>query len=365
MQFLFLEAIMSSNIDFVDSIKNFANTVQQRKATCLTEEATKMSLIVPLFQLLGYDVFNPTEFCPEYIADVGIKKGEKVDYAILINGDPHILIECKACTETLDSYATQLYRYFGTSKAKYGILTNGVIYRFYTDLEENNKMDMVPFLEVDMLNLKDNAIINLKKFTKESYDKDAIFSTAEELKYSKMIKDKLQSLMDNPDDDFTKLILGYVYTGTKTQRIIDKYRPLIKKSFNSFVSETVNARINSALNEVKGREESSDSDEAEEAAEESKIFTTVDELEAFYIVRAILAEKVPVSDIEYKDTESYFSIIYQGKTKKPICRLQLDRKKKYIMIPDESKDFQRFPIDSLADLYSYKKQLISVLSRYL
>ena len=357
---------MSSNIEFVDLIKNFANTVQQRKSTCSTEEATKMSLIVPLFQILGYDVFNPTEFCPEYIADVGIKKGEKVDYAILINGEPHILIECKACTETLDSYASQLYRYFGTSKAKYGILTNGLIYRFYTDLEEDNKMDMVPFLEVDMLNLKDNAIANLKKFTKESYDKEAIFNTAEELKYSKMIKDQLQKLMDDPDDEFTRLILGYVYNGSKTQRVIDKYKPLIKRSFNSFVSDTVNARISSALNEVKGREETETAEATEASAEESsKIITTADELEAFYIVRAILAEKASITDIVYKDTESYFSIIYQNNTRKPICRLQLEGKKKSISIPDEAKEYQRFPIESLNDLYAYKDALITVLTRYM
>lgn len=354
-----------NNIEFADAVKNFANTVQQRKATCLTEEATKMSLIVPMFQILGYDVFNPTEFCPEYIADVGIKKGEKVDYAILINGEPHILIECKACTEELDNHASQLYRYFGTSTAKYGILTNGIIYRFYTDLEEDNKMDMVPFLEIDMLNLKDNAITNLKKFTKENYDKDTIFSTAEELKYSKLIKDQLLKLMEEPDDDFTKLILGYVYNGTKTQRVIDKYKPLIKRSFSSFVSDTVNARISSALNEVKGSEEAAKNEEAEEAKEESKIITTVEELEGFYIVRAILAEKASVSDIQYKDTESYFSVTYQGNSRKPICRLNLEGKKKSILIPDEAKDFTRYSIDSLNDLYQYKEALIAVLNRYL
>ena len=107
--------------DFSEIIKSFANSVNARKDTCQTEEATKMSLIVPLFQILGYDVFNPLEFCPEYTADIGIKKGEKVDYAILIKNEPHMLIECKGCNEVLDSYTSQLYRYFGASKAKYGI----------------------------------------------------------------------------------------------------------------------------------------------------------------------------------------------------------------------------------------------------
>lgn len=147
-----------------------------------------MSLVVPLFQILGYDVFNPTEFCPEYTADVGIKKGEKVDYAILENGQPNILIECKSCSESLDKHFSQLFRYFGTTPAKFGILTNGIEYRFFTDLEESNKMDMVPFLIINMQSLKDSSVNELRKFCKENFDKDKIFSTAEELKYSSLIR---------------------------------------------------------------------------------------------------------------------------------------------------------------------------------
>lgn len=353
-----------ANVDFNDSIRKFASTVQDRKATCLTEEATKMSLIVPLFQLLGYDVFNPVEFCPEYVADVGIKKGEKVDYAIKINGVPHILIECKACTENLDNHTSQLFRYFGTTEAKYGILTNGIVYRFFTDLEEMNKMDTAPFLEIDMLNLKDAAINNLKRFTKEAYDKDAIFSAAEELKYSKLIRDRLKVLMEEPDDDFTRLILGYVYDGTKTQKVVEKFKPLIQKSFNTFVSDAVNTRISSALNEVKETEETVTPKDAE-VEETSKIVTTEEELEAFFVVRAILAEHVPVNDIEYKDTESYFGVLYQGRVQKAICRLQLSTRKKYVFIPDETKNFQKYQIESISDIYNYKDELIAVLKRYL
>ena len=165
-------------MDFTESIKQFSERVSMLKDTVSTEEATKMSLVVPLFQLLGYDVFNPSEFCPEYIADVGIKKGEKVDYAILENGQPIILVECKSCSEQLDKHSSQLFRYFGTSPAKFGILTNGVIYRFYTDLEESNKMDLVPFLELNMLQLKDTSINELKKFCKDNFDKDKIFNAS-------------------------------------------------------------------------------------------------------------------------------------------------------------------------------------------
>ena len=349
-------------MDFNESIKQFSERVENMKDSVGTEEATKMSLIVPLFQILGYDVFNPSEFCPEYIADVGIKKGEKVDYAILEDGKPNILIECKSCAEQLDKHSSQLFRYFGTTPAKFGILTNGLIYRFYTDLEESNKMDLVPFLELDMLNLKDSAIVELKKFCKENFDKEKIFSTAEELKYSSLIKNLLSSEFDSPSEDFVRFILNNIYDGQKNQRVIEKFTPVIKKAFSSFVNEIVNNKISSALSDDSD-DEPIQTDIPSEPV--SKIVTTEEEIESFYIVRGMLAEAVPVEDIVHRDTESYFGILYKDNNRKPICRINLDKKNKQLLIPDENKKFERFYINSLNDLYKYKKQLIEVVKRYL
>ena len=349
-------------MDFNESIKQFSERVEKMKDSVGTEEATKMSLIVPLFQILGYDVFNPSEFCPEYIADVGIKKGEKVDYAILEDGKPNILIECKSCAEQLDKHSSQLFRYFGTTPAKFGILTNGLIYRFYTDLEESNKMDLVPFLELDMLNLKDSAIVELKKFCKENFDKEKIFSTAEELKYSSLIKNLLSSEFDSPSEDFVRFILNNIYDGQKNQRVIEKFTPVIKKAFSSFVNEIVNNKISSALSDDSD-DEPIQTDIPSEPV--SKIVTTEEEIESFYIVRGMLADAVPVEDIVHRDTESYFGILYKDNNRKPICRINLDKKNKQLLIPDENKKFERFYINSLNDLYKYKKQLIEVVKRYL
>lgn len=229
-------------MDFNESIKQFSKRVESISNTISTEEATKMSLIVPLFQILGYDVFNPLEFCPEYIADVGIKKGEKVDYAIMEDGNPIILIECKSCSEQLDKHSSQLFRYFGTSTAKFGILTNGITYRFYTDLEESNKMDLVPFLELDITNIKDSEMNELKKFCKDSFDKDKIFSTAEELKFSSLIKGVLSSELESPSETFVRFILTDIYDGQKNQKVIEKFTPIVKKSFSSFINEIVNQK---------------------------------------------------------------------------------------------------------------------------
>lgn len=349
-------------MEFTEAIKQLAERISMLKDTISTEESTKMSLIVPMFQILGYDVFNPLEFCPEYISDVGIKKGEKVDYAILENGQPTILIECKSCSETLDKHSSQLFRYFGTSPAKFGILTNGIVYRFYTDLEEANKMDLVPFLELNMLNLKESSINELKKFCKENFDRDKIFSTAEELKYSSLIKGVLASEFESPSEDFVRFVLTNVYEGQKNQRIIEKFTPVVKRAFSSFVNEIVNNKISSALS--KDTEEP-EAQEMPEPTSVSKVVTTKEEIETFYIIRGLLAEIVDINDIVHRDTESYFGILYKDNNRKPICRINLDTKNKQILIPDENKKFERFYIDSLNDICKYKKQLIEVVKRYL
>lgn len=351
-------------MEFQDLIKDFAFNVPSLIENAQTEEATKMSLIVPFFHLLGYNVFDPTEFCPEFTADVGVKKKEKVDYAILNDGQPTILIECKPSSEKLDKHSSQLFRYFSTTPAKFAILTNGVIYRFFTDLDEVNKMDLLPFMEIDMLNLKDALIPEIKKFAKSNFDQDMIFSTAEDLKYSSLIKEYLKSESEAPSDGFVKEILSHIYNGQRTQKIVDKYTPLVKRAFNSFISDLVTQKISAAL---KQNDESADVEVADIEPPESdtKVITTEEELESFYIVRAILAGTVPISDVSHRDTGSYFGILYKDNNRKPICRIFIGSNTMQIMIPDENKRFERHYIAKLEDIYNYSKDLISVVKRYL
>lgn len=350
---------------FNEELAQLTERIASVKPNIMTEEATKMSMIVPFFQLLGYDVFNPTEFCPEYTADVGIKKGEKVDYAIIINGEPSILIECKSCTETLDKHASQLFRYFGTTSAKFGILTNGIIYKFYTDLDESNKMDLAPFLEIDLENIKESLIPSLMKFSKSEFDKDSIFSTASDLKYTNLIKELLKAELENPSDEMVKLILSSVYDGQKNQKVIDKFKPLVKKTLNSFINEMLNQKISSALNAENEKEATETPAEPIIQEETNKIVTTTEEIQAFFIVRGLLAGVVNVEDIVYRDTESYLGILYKDNNRKPICRLNLDGKRMQILIPDENKNFERIYLESLNDIYNCKEKLTTVVKRYL
>ena len=203
---------------FKQKIKNLSSRIEKVRESIHTEEATKTSLILPLIQALGYDVFNPEELVPEYIADVGIKKGEKIDYAIMKNEEPVILIEAKSVTEILTKHDSQLFRYFGTTKAKFAILSNGIEYKFFTDLEEQNKMDQKPFFTINMLDLKDIDILELAKFRKSDFDVVNVLTTASELKYTGEIKQYINAQVENPSEDFVKVVINDIYQGVKTKK---------------------------------------------------------------------------------------------------------------------------------------------------
>lgn len=355
-------------MDFVDSIKQFSKRVDGLKDNIQTEEATKTSLIMPFFQLLGYDVFNPDEFMPEYTADVGIKKGEKVDYAILKDGNPMILIEAKWVGSTLTKHDSQLFRYFATTNAKFAILTNGIIYKFYTDLEEANKMDETPFLEVNLLEMKESQLVELKKFEKSNFDMDTILNIASELKYSNEFKKLLSNELNNPSDDFIRLFLSESYSGLKTQNVIEKFRPIVKKSFNQFISEMLNEKIKSALSGDSNStyiqsQEVATTNTIEEDEKERKIITTEEELESFFIVKSLLRETIDISNVVYKDTESYFGILYENNVRKWICRFKLTPNVKVLMLPNEG-NVKKINLESLNDIYNYKDEIIESAKRF-
>ncbi len=350
-------------MDFEEKIKRFIERIEKLKNSINTEEATKTSLIMPFFQILGYDVFNPDEFTPEYVADVGIKKGEKVDYAIILNETVTILIEAKSINENLKKHDSQLFRYFGTTTAKFAILTNGCEYKFYTDLDELNKMDSTPFLNINLLELKDTDIVELKKFCKENFNIDTILSTASDLKYANSIEKILQEEFVNPSDDFVKLILNKgVYEGVKTQNVLDKYKPILKKSINHYINQLVNARLQNAINNTTSSEVA---EEISTIDNNDGIVTTTEELESYYIVKSILSEFVKPSDLYYKDTYSYFGILYENKVTKWLCRVYLKENVKYVIIPDDNKKEIRYEIDDISNLYTLKEQLITRLKAFI
>lgn len=362
-------------MDFIDKINQFSKRIDMIKDSLATEEATKTALIMPFFNLLDYDVFNPMEFIPEFTADIGTKKGEKVDYAIIKDNEPVILIEAKSVNDNLKKHDTQLFRYFTATKAKFAILTNGIVYKFFTDLEETNKMDKKPFLEINLLDINETQVAELKKFTKDSFDIDTIFNTASELKYTSLIKAQLNSQLNNPSDDFVRFVIGDFYTGVKTSNVVDKFRPIVKKSMQQFVNDIMNDKLKSILvNDNETIEDSNDKVEDCKKIEEtvvieesvaSKIVTTEEELEGYNIVRSILSEVADVEDITYKDVIEYFGILHKNNVRKWICRLYVEGSKKSIIISDENKNGVRYYLDSITDIYKYKEELLKSVGKYI
>lgn len=350
-------------MDFKDQIIQLASRAEKMLPQIQTEEATKNALIMPFIQIMGYDVFNPFEVNPEFIADIGIKKGEKVDYAIMRDGEPTILIECKHHLENLDPHNSQLFRYFHTTKAKFGLLSNGMTYRFYTDLVEKNKMDTTPFFEFKLSEIKDVEIAELKKFHKSYFDIENITNTASELKYLNELKGILNREINAPSENFVAFFTKQIYPGVLTAKIKEQFVPIIKRSFAQLINDTINERLKSALNQEKQK----DTEEAikiEEAQENpvSNIVTTEEELEGFYLVKSILRQAIESKRIVYRDAQSYFAILLDDNNRKTICRLYLNNKKS-IAIIDENKKEIKYDISGIDEIFNYSDLLIKTTER--
>ncbi|EOB1380466.1 type I restriction enzyme HsdR N-terminal domain-containing protein [Enterococcus hirae] len=349
---------------FQDTLKQLGKRVVELKDSIGTEEATKTSLIMPFFAALGYDLFNPTEFVPEFTADVGIKKGEKVDYAIVLEGQPTILIEAKSINEQLTKHDSQLFRYFGTTVSKFGILTNGEEYKFFTDLDEPNKMDLTPFLTVNITKIKDSQIPELAKFHKDNFDVDKITSSAAELKYLNSLKNYLSSELTDPTEDFVKYLLTEIYDGMKTKQTVEKFKPIIKKGLNQFIAERVNDKLSAALKTsvtVEDNETKSESNTTDET--DSEIVTTPEELEAYTICKVVLKDTIPLDRLFYRDNRSYFNILLDDNIRKWILRVRFNTNGMKIELNDENHTV--YELKEPIDIYNYSNQIIDVVNKFL
>ncbi len=354
-------------MDLIDQIQSLAAKIQKQLPAIETEEATKTAFILPFIQLLGYDIFNPMEVIPEFNADVGIKKGEKVDYAITQDGEPIMLIECKSCKTNLDEiHASQLYRYFSVTRARIGILTNGVTYRFFTDLDEPNKMDERPFLEFNILEVDETLIPEIKKFTKSGFDLESAVNAASDLKYTREIKRVLAKEVSSPSDEFIRFLVKRVYTKPITQAVKEQFSTIVQRAVNQFINEKINERLKSALVATDPIEASSDHSE-ENDNEQDEIVTTEEELEGFYIVRAILRESIDPARVAMRDRKSYCGILLDDNNRKPICRLHFNRAQKYLgtFEPDgDDRKETRHPIADLSEIYKFADQIKGIVAYY-
>lgn len=351
-------------MDFKDSIKQIVERIEKLKDNLQTEEATKNALILPFLTALGYDVFNPLEVLPEMNCDIAGKKGEKIDYAILKDGEPIMLIECKHWQQDLNLHDNQLLRYFTVSKAKFGILTNGIVYRFYTDLKEPNKMDEKPFLEVNLLDMKDNQVEELKKFHKSYFDLDAILSTASELKYMGELKNVVTAEFSSPSVELVKLFGKQVYDSPFTPKVIDQFTPLVKRAINSYINDLISDRLKAAIKDEEPDERTKEvAQEPTENAENTRIATTEEEMQAYYIVKAILCGIEKPENIMYRDSVTRFSIFLKDNKAVTVCSFWFNGKNKKIGFQTGKGNNDMFPLESVDDIYNYADKIIEATKK--
>jgi predicted type IV restriction endonuclease len=352
-------------MEFKDQIKQLGEKVLTYKNQIQTEEATKNAFVMPFIQILGYDLFNPMEVVPEFVTDYGARNIEKVDYAILKEGQPVLIIECKSWIEDIEKHYTQIHKYFHLTKARFALLTNGIQYSFYADLDMPNKMDEKPFLSFDITNIKDQQIKELAKFHKSGFDISSILTTASELKYSNAIRLVLFSEMANPSPEFVKHFVKKVYDGMANQRVMLQFTEIVKKTFEQTFNEIVSDRLMNAINQTKKVTDETLPETPVLETKENEIITTEEELNAYYIVKSILRTKVLPERVSYKDFMSFMNIILDDKSTKPICRLWFNgQKKKYIGIYDQEKKETKYEISSLDDIYDYAQQMIDIVNFY-
>ncbi|MBP3763987.1 MAG: type I restriction enzyme HsdR N-terminal domain-containing protein [Bacteroidales bacterium] len=352
-------------MDLKDHIYQIVSRWEKTKDSLATEEATKNALIMPFIMALGYDIFNPNEVLPEMTCDIGTKKGERIDYAIMQNGKPVILIECKQWEQNLNLHDNQLLRYFTVSQAKFGILTNGLQYRFYTDLLKPNIMDEKPFLEIDLRKIKDVQIEELKKFHKSNFDIDNILSSASELKYMGQLKDVFAKEFEEPTPELIKYFGKQVYDGVFTPKIAEQFHDLFKRAISSYISEQVSSRLNAALKQNEGDAMEAPASEEPVTEETSKIVTTQEEIDAFNIIRAMLRKEVAVEKITMRDALSYCAILFDDNNRKPICRLHFNNLSNLrVEIFNEEGKGEKYPLATVDELYNYEPQLRNAIRRY-
>lgn len=361
-------------MEISEQLTELKERVLNLKDKIQTEEATKNALVMPFIQLLGYDIFNPLEVIPEFVADVSSKKGEKVDYCIQKDEEPIIIIECKHWKEKLDLHNTQLERYFAFTKAKFGILTNGLQYRIYTDLDETNRMDAKPFLEIDFENLRDTAIAELKKFHKNAFDADKIIDSAGELKYYNEIRIIYEKELQEPSEELVRHFAGQVYSGRLTSSVVEQFTRIVKKALNHKINETINERLKAALN--KETEHQSDKAQPEDKKdlqpdeiivyqdEERGIYTTQEEINAYEIVIDILSEKYEKERIAHRDTKNYLGVLLDDNNRQPICRFWFNSGNKYLGLFDADKNESKIQIEKIEHIYKFADKILETASYY-
>jgi hypothetical protein len=342
-------------MDLATRLAELQKRTTEHREVLLTEEAAKTALVMPFIQALGYDVFNPSEVVPEYTCDVGTKKGEKVDYAICDGGKIKILVECKPASAALNlNHASQLFRYFSVTDARLAILTNGVVYQFYSDVEAPNRMDDKPFFTFSMDALKPADIKTIEKFSKSVFDIEQIVREAGFLKMQSLLRKELEKEFAEPSEEFVRMMASRVYEGRLTGQVREQFSKLLPNTISTLIRDLVNDRLSSALN---ASNPAVPEVEAASEEEEAEVVTTQEEISGFRIVQAIAAKLVHPKRIVMRDAKSYCAILLDDNNRKSVARLHFNGLTTKYFGTFSGKEETRHIIGDLTDIYQFADRI--------
>lgn len=358
-------------MDFADHIQRFADRVENMSGHINTEEAAKSALVMPFLQTLGYDAFDPRIVVPEFTADIGTKKGEKVDYAIVKDEEPIMLIECKNIGDALDeSKAAQLHRYFhNIPSARVGILTDGVRYKFFSDLDKPNIMDSRPFMDIDFNHFDETLLEDLRKLTNDKFDVDTALCAAQNLKYTREIKKIFKQELETPSDNFIKHFASQVYSGSMRANVVEDFKERVISALEGHINDVIQERLQTAMlgGSKPAPQPAPPSQEAAEPVEEAPVqepeveddgvVTTEEEVQGYLTVKAILSQAIEAERVVMRDRKTYCGIILDDNGRKPLCRLHFNTAQKYIGLFDDEKNETRHPIEKLDEIFQFAEQL--------
>lgn len=351
--------------DFFERVSQISSRSKVAERQALTEEATKTSVILPFLQTLGFDVFNLDEVIPEFTSDVGTKKGEKVDFAVKIDGKIAMLIEAKPVNTKLgDTQFNQLFRYFTVTEARLAILTNGREAWFFSDTDEPNKMDKRPFFKFDFQNFDKGQVEELARFQKPNFAIDAIVEAASNLKYTRAAATYLRKQLEEPDEDFIRLIGRQIHEGSITKSVSEQLRPAIQAALDEVIRDRIQDKLGVTFSGDK-KANSEPEETQPDASNDDEIVTTEEEIAAHLIIRAIAARHVPVNRVVIRDAKSYCAILMDNNNRKPICRLYFNSATtRYIGIFDAEKNEIRHKVVGPEDLYGFADQIEAIIKSY-
>lgn len=342
-------------MDLETRIIELSNRVRDHRDFLLTEEAAKNALVMPFLQMLGYDVFNPSEVIPEFTCDVGIKRGEKVDYAICQGDEIHILIECKPASAELSiASASQLFRYFSTTDARVAVLTNGIAYKFFSDIDVPNRMDEKPFFTLDLEAVRKQDLRILEKFTRQSFDIAHIVEEAAKLKLQSLVYKELVREFADPSEEFVRLVASRVRNGRLTGPVKDPFRALIVASVASLVRDRVTDRLTSALNAFNPN----DGAQGDREAIDGAVLTTEEEVAGFTIIRAIAAKLVDPRRVVVRDAKSYCAVLLDDNNRKTIARMHFNSPTSRYLGLFTGKEETRHSVSDPVDLYRHDAAIL-------